>query len=47
MGLFLKHAAPLINHERLFGVVCLTMPKNHKTFTPKDLRMVQALSSRW
>ena len=39
-------AAPIMHGGQLFGVVCLTMPKDNQPFDPEDLRLVQALSQK-
>jgi PAS domain S-box-containing protein len=39
-------AAPITHGGQLFGVVCLTMPKDNQPFDPEDLRLAQALSQK-
>ncbi len=39
-------AAPITHGGQLFGIVCLTMPKDNQPFDPEDLRLVQALSQK-
>ena len=39
-------AAPITHGGQLFGVVCLTMPKDDQPFDPKDLRLARALSQK-
>ena len=39
-------AAPITHGGQLFGIVCLTMPKDNQPFDPEDLRLAQALSQK-
>ncbi|MGO8702915.1 MAG: ATP-binding protein [Candidatus Brocadiia bacterium] len=39
-------ATPITHGGQLFGIVCLTMPKDNEPFDPEDLRLAQALSQR-
>ncbi len=39
-------AVPISQNGKLYGVVCLTMPKNNRPLTPKDLRLAYTLSKK-
>ena len=39
-------ASPVSHGGQLFGVVCLTMPRDNKPFQPADLHLAQALSQK-
>ncbi len=39
-------ATPITHGGQLFGIVCLTMPKDNEPFDPEDLRLAQALSQK-
>ena len=39
-------AVPVMHGGQLFGVVCLTMPRDNRPFTAADLALTQALSQR-
>lgn len=39
-------AVPMTHGGQLFGVVCLTMPGDNKSFTPKDLQLTQTLTQK-
>ena len=39
-------ATPITHGGQLFGIVCLTMPKDNQPFDPEDLRLAQALSQK-
>jgi signal transduction histidine kinase/putative methionine-R-sulfoxide reductase with GAF domain len=39
-------AAPIIHGGQLFGIVCLTMPKDNEPFDAEELRLAQALSQK-
>jgi len=37
-------AVPITHGGQLFGVICLTMPRNNRSFEPSDLRLAEALA---
>ena len=39
-------AVPMTHGGQLFGVVCLTMPSDNQSFTPKDLQLTQTLTQK-
>jgi len=39
-------AAPLMHGEQLFGVLCLTMPKESQPFRPEDLQLATGLAQK-
>jgi PAS domain S-box-containing protein len=39
-------AAPLMHGDQLFGVLCLTMPKDNKSFAPEDLQLTTGLAQK-
>jgi len=39
-------AVPMTHGGQLFGILCLTMPRDNKPFEPKDLQLAQALAQK-
>ena len=39
-------AVPITHGGQLFGVICLTMPRNERTFQPHDLQIAQILAQK-